>query len=72
MAISQIKASSIFADTITAADIAADAVGASELGNLSVDTAAIQNFAVSDGKVDATVATRAKAVVLPMIFGTYQ
>ena len=33
MAISQIKASSIFADTITAADIAEDAVGASELGN---------------------------------------
>ena len=33
MAISQIKASSIAQDTITAADIAVDAVGASELGN---------------------------------------
>ena len=48
MAISQIKASSIAQDTITAVDIAAEAVGVSELADNSVDTAAIQaNAAVS-------------------------
>jgi len=72
MAISQIKASSIAQDTITATDIAADAVGASELGNNSVDTAAIQNFAVTDGKVAISVANTGRNVAMSMIFGSYQ
>ncbi len=72
MAISQIKASSIFADTITAADIAADAVGASELGNDSVDTNAIQDLAVTSAKVSFTVANTGRNVAMSMIFGSYQ
>ena len=72
MAISTIKSSSIFNDSIVAADIAADAVTASELANLSVDTAAIQANAVTSAKVDATVANTGRNVAMSMIFGSYQ
>ena len=72
MAISQIKSSSILTDTITATDIAADAVAASELADNAVDTAAIQNFAVTDGKVAISVANTGRNVAMSMIFGSYQ
>ena len=72
MAISQIKASSIAQDTITAVDIAADAVGASELGNNSVDTAANQDSAVTSAKVAVSVANTQRNIAYSMIFGSYQ
>ena len=72
MAISTIKSSSIFNDTITAADIAADAVTSSELGNNSVDTLAIQDSAVTSPKVAISVANTGRNVAMSMIFGTYQ
>ena len=72
MAISTIKSSSIFNDTITAFDIAADAVGASELQNLSVDTNAIQANAVTSAKVATSVANTGRNVAMSMIFGSYQ
>jgi len=72
MAISQIKTSAIFDDSLTGADIGTGAISADELANLAVDTSAIQANAVTSAKVDATVATRAKAIIMPMIFGTYQ
>ena len=72
MAISTIKSSSIFNDTITAADIAADAVTSSELGNNSVDTAAIQANAVTSAKVAVSVANTQRNIAYSMIFGSYQ
>ena len=72
MAISTIKSSSIFNDTITGADIAAEAVGASELGNNSVDTLAIQDSAVTSAKVDTSIANTGRNVAMSMIFGSYQ
>jgi len=72
MAISQIKASAIFADTITATDIAADAVEASELADNAVDTNAIQNLAVTSAKVAVSVANTGRNVAMSMIFGSYQ
>ena len=72
MAISTIKSSSIFNDTITSADIAANAVAASELADDSVDTAAIQANAVTSVKVDTSVANTGRNVAMSMIFGSYQ
>ena len=72
MAISTIKSSSIFDDSITAADIGVGAVGASELGDGSVDTAAIQANAVTSIKVDTSVANTGRNVAMSMIFGAYQ
>ena len=72
MAISTIKSTSIFDDTITAADIGVSAVGSSELGDLSVDSAAIQTAAVTALKVDRSVATTGRSVAFSMVFGSYQ